>query len=104
MALGCLPAGWRGRAARIAGGDCYAADDWSPLGSFFNDGNRGCGVGHYFLARGARQVATPDAGDLEEIAVELHSLDALLAATRSGEVNVLSIAAALGLAKAAITL
>lgn len=80
----------------------YAADMWSTLGSFFNDGNRGCGVGHYFLARGARQVATPDAGDLEEIAVELHSLDALLVATRSGEVTVLSIAAALGLAKASL--
>ena len=81
----------------------YAAEDWAPLGHFVNDGNRGCGTGHYFLARGAHQIAPPDAGDLEEIAVELHTLDALLAATRSGEVNVLSIATAIGLAHAALT-
>jgi ADP-ribose pyrophosphatase len=80
----------------------YAAEDWMPLGHFCNDGNRGCGTGYYFLARGARQIATPDAGDLEEIAVELHPLDVLLAATRNGEVNVFSIAAAIGLAHAAL--
>jgi ADP-ribose pyrophosphatase len=80
----------------------YAAEDWAPLGSFAIDGNRGGGTGHFFLARGARQVASPDAGDLEEIAVELLPLDALLAATRSGEVNVLSTAAAIGLASAAL--
>ncbi len=80
----------------------YAAEDWVPLGQFANDGNRGCGTGYYFLARGARHIATPDAGDLEEIAVELLPLDTLLAATRSGEVNVLSIAAAIGLAHAAL--
>lgn len=80
----------------------YAAVDWASLGHFHNDGNRGCGIGHYFLARGAQQIAPPDAGDLEAISVELHSLDALLAATRSGEVQVLSIAAALGLAAVAL--
>jgi ADP-ribose pyrophosphatase len=80
----------------------YAATDWTSLGSFAIDGNRGGGTGHFFLARGARQIAAPDAGDLEEIAVVLLPLAALLAATRSGEVQVLSIAAALGLASAAL--
>lgn len=80
----------------------YAADEWTPLGRFAVDGNRGGGWGHFFLARGARAVARPDAGDLEEIAIELVPLAALAAATRSGEVNVLSIAAAIGLAAAAL--
>lgn len=80
----------------------YAADEWAYLGSFANDGNRGCGRGHFYLARGARRVAEPDAGDLEEIAVDLLPLDALARATRDGEVAVLSIAAAIGLAALAV--
>lgn len=78
----------------------YAAERWATLGSFAIDGNRGGGTGHFFLAHGARLVAPPDAGDPEEIAVELLPLDALLAATRNGEINVLSVAAAIGLAAA----
>lgn len=80
----------------------YAADDWMPLGSFVVEGNRGFGTSFFFLARGARQVVPPDAGDLEEIVVTLLPLDALVAATRTGEVNVLSIAAAIGLAVATL--
>ncbi len=81
----------------------YAADEWSPLGSFVSDGNRGNGTGHFFLARGACRIASPNAGDLEEIAVTLQPLAALVAATRNGEVNVLAIAAAIGLAVAALS-
>ena len=44
----------------------YAALDWTELGSYPIDGNRGCGVGHLFLARGAEHVQQPDADDLEE--------------------------------------
>ena len=44
----------------------YEAEDWTPLGRFAVDGNRGCGVGHLFLAVGARKVAEPAADDLEE--------------------------------------
>ena len=76
----------------------YAAAEWVPLGRFANDGNRGCGTGFFFLARGARPVAEPDAGDLEELAIGLLPLDALAEAVRGGEVAVLSIAAAIGLA------
>jgi len=80
----------------------YVAEDWTPLGSFVVDGNRGCGTSFFFLAHAARQIAPPNAGDLEEIAVTLLPLDALVAATRNGQVNVLSIAAAIGLAVAAL--
>jgi hypothetical protein len=50
--------------------------------------------------RGARRVAAPDSGDLEEIAVEEVALTELLRATRDGGVAVLSVAAAIGLAAA----
>jgi ADP-ribose pyrophosphatase len=80
----------------------YAADDWTPIGSFVIDGNRGGGTGHFFLAHGARRVAAPDAGDLEEIVIALLPLGDLVAATRGGAVNVLSVAAAIGLAAAAL--
>jgi ADP-ribose diphosphatase len=79
----------------------YVAEEWVSLGGFANDGNRGCGTGFFYLARGARQVAQPDAGDLEEMAVDLMGLDDLVRAVRRGEVAVLSIAAAIGLAMAA---
>lgn len=76
----------------------YAASEWIYLGGFATDGNRGGGQGHFFLARQARQVVAPAADDLEEIAIGLLPLDELARALRGGEVAVLSIAAAIGLA------
>src|SRR5579859_27295 len=32
----------------------YEADDWTGLGSYYCDGNRGSGLGHFYLARSAR--------------------------------------------------
>ena len=79
----------------------YAADEWVHLGGFVNDGNRGCGEGFYYLARGARRVAEPATDDLEEMAIGLMGLDELARAARAGDVAILSIAAAIGLAVAA---
>jgi ADP-ribose pyrophosphatase len=76
----------------------YCAQRWESLGSFINDGNRGSGEGHLYLARGARRVADPDSGDLETVSIELVSLNDLLAATRRGEVGDIPNAAAIGLA------
>jgi ADP-ribose pyrophosphatase len=44
----------------------YEAPDWVSLGSYPVDGNRGLGIAHLYLARGARRVRAPDADDLEE--------------------------------------
>ena len=44
----------------------YEAADWIELGHYPVDGNRGSGTAHFFLARGSRRVAEPDADDLEE--------------------------------------
>jgi ADP-ribose pyrophosphatase len=79
----------------------YVAEEWISLGGFASDGNRGCGTGHLFLARGAQKVAEPDAGDLEEMEIGLMSLDEVMDAVRRGDVAVLSVAAAIGLTVAA---
>jgi ADP-ribose pyrophosphatase len=44
----------------------YEAAAWTALGSFPVDANRGAGVGHFFLAQGARRIAEPKSDDLEE--------------------------------------
>ena len=80
----------------------YAAASWEHLGSFTEDGNRDCGTAHLYLAREARRVAEPDAGDLEEIEIVLFALPDLLAAAHRGDLAVLSSAAALALAAVAL--
>ena len=44
----------------------YLADDWTYLGTYRVDANRGCGNGHFYLARGAREAGAIHADDLEE--------------------------------------
>ena len=44
----------------------YEAPQWTSLGSYAVDGNRGSGTGHLFLAEGAKPVAEINADDLEE--------------------------------------
>ena len=80
----------------------YEADDWTPLGRYAVDGNRGCGVGHLFLARGAREVAEPDADDLEEQELLMLTRAEVEAALLAGDFEVLSWAAAVALALVAL--
>ncbi len=76
----------------------YASDEWFYLGGFANDGNRGSGRGHFFLARRAFKVADPVEDESEASIVTTMPMDALLNAMRDGEVHVLSVVAAIGLA------
>jgi ADP-ribose pyrophosphatase len=78
----------------------YEATRWESLGSFVVDSNYGLNTEHVFVAHGAVRSREPDPGDLEEIAVELHPKNEIIAALRSGDVAQLSSAAALGLALA----
>ena len=73
------------------------ADIWQHLGSFTVDGNRGCGQAHIYLARGLHMVTEPDADDLEEIELDVMSLEDLEQHLRSGKVATLGAAAAIGL-------
>jgi ADP-ribose pyrophosphatase len=80
----------------------HEADDWRALGSYVVDGNRGCGIGHLYLACGAHEVAEPGADDLEEQALLLLRRDEVERALLAGEFRVLSWAAVVALALAAL--
>ena len=76
----------------------YVATSWRSLGTFTNDGNRGCGQGHFFLATNAQRIAEPQSGDHEEMHIALMGVEGLIQAVFAGEVAALSSAAAIGLA------
>jgi ADP-ribose pyrophosphatase len=76
----------------------YEAADWSDLGSYAVDGNRGAGTAHLFLARGARRVAEIHADDLEEQELLLLTRAQVVEALGRGEFKVVAWAAALALA------
>jgi ADP-ribose diphosphatase len=80
----------------------YEAREWTSLGSYVVDGNRGCGVGHLYLARGARRVAEPVADDLEEQELLTLTRDEVEAALLAGGFGVLSWAAAVAIALLAL--
>lgn len=69
------------------------SEDWTSLGTFVDNGNqRGC-EGHYFLARGCRQVAQPDAGDDEEMDLFTMSAQEIDTALQGGQFGVVHQAA-----------
>jgi len=76
----------------------YESDDWTSLGRYAVDGNRGVGVGHFFLATAVRKVAEPDADDLEEQRLLSMSSDEVKTALREGRFGVVSWAAGFALA------
>jgi ADP-ribose pyrophosphatase len=76
----------------------YKADDWTYLGGYAVDGNRGVGTAHLFLARAAHREAEPNADDLEEQELLLFSRSTLEAALKTGEFKVLPWAALIALA------
>lgn len=76
----------------------YQAPEWTDLGQYAVDGNRGSGVAHLFLARGAQRVCDPFADDLEEQELLLLSRADLIAALADGEFKVVSWAAVMALA------
>jgi ADP-ribose pyrophosphatase len=75
----------------------YTSNGWSSLGRYVVDGNYGVGAAHIFLARGARKVAEPASGDLEEMEVVIAPLDAISEYLRRGDVVQLASAAAIAL-------
>jgi ADP-ribose pyrophosphatase len=76
----------------------YEASSWTALGSFPVDANRGAGVGHFFLAQGARRVAEPKSDDLEEQELLLVSRKELDDAIATSEFKILPWAAGILLA------
>lgn len=76
----------------------YAAEEWIDMGSYGVDANRGAGTAFLYLARGARQVAQPNADDLEEQTMVFLTRTELEAALLAGEFKMLPWVTAVALA------
>jgi ADP-ribose pyrophosphatase len=76
------------------------AKQWQALGQYIPDANRGCGLMHVFLARGAYSVAAPNAGDLGELGVQFLSVADLRARWLAGQFVIAPVTLTIGLALA----
>lgn len=76
----------------------YAAPEWTFIGDYPVDANRGMGRGYFFLARGARFVEKIESDDLEEQETHLLSREEVREALLRGEFKVMPWAAAMALA------
>ncbi|MBZ0302932.1 MAG: NUDIX hydrolase [Anaerolineae bacterium] len=76
----------------------YEAADWTSLGQYAVDGNRGAGTAHLYLATGARKITEPDADDLEEQEFLRLKREAVEQALHEGAFKVLPWAAGVALA------
>lgn len=75
----------------------FEASDWTSLGAYAVDGNRGAGTANLFLAQGARPVRDPNADDLEEQELVVLDRTELEQALARGEFRVLAWAALVAL-------
>ncbi len=76
----------------------FTAAQWEKLGTYRVDANRGSGMAHFFLARGAQRVAERNADDLEEQQLLELTRAEIELALREGEFKVLAWAAIMALA------
>jgi ADP-ribose pyrophosphatase len=76
----------------------YQSSDWTSLGSYRVDPNRGIAIGHLYLARQARYTAPRNADDLEEQELLLLTRSEMETALAGGEFKVLAWAACLAFA------
>jgi ADP-ribose pyrophosphatase len=76
----------------------FSAMEWTELSHTVVDGNRGAGVAHLFLARGAHRVADPSSDDLEEQELLFFTRKELEYALQRGKFKVLAWTACVALA------
>jgi ADP-ribose pyrophosphatase len=76
----------------------YSAPEWIALGNYAVDGNRGAGVAHLFLAKGAVKTQEINADDLEEQELVLLDRPEVESALKAGAFKVLAWSAAMALA------
>ena len=76
----------------------YEAAEWTDLGRYRVDANRGAGMAYFFLARQAYRVGEPDADDLEEQEMLLLTRDQIQAALDAGDFKLLPWATIVALA------
>ena len=75
-----------------------SATEWIALGNYAVDGNRGAGVAHLFLAKGAVKTQEINADDLEEQELVLLDRPEVEAALKAGAFKVLAWSANVALA------
>ena len=76
----------------------YKAPDWSNLGQYRVDSNRGAGIAYFFLAQDARKIAEPESDDLEQQQFNFLTEKEVEAALVQGDFKVLPWAAIVALA------
>ncbi len=76
----------------------YEATEWTDLGQYRVDANRGAGTAHFFLARGAHHVTARNADDLEEQHLLLLTRAEVEAALDANQFKALAWAASVALA------
>ena len=76
----------------------YKAPDWTFLGKYAVDGNRGSGQAWLYLAQNAQKICEPDADDLEDQEILLLNREEINQALKKGEFKVLPWVTALTLA------
>ena len=76
----------------------YTAPDWTSLGQFYVDANRGGGQGHFFLAQGAVWAGQVASDDLEEQELLLLTRAEVKAALLNQEFKTMPWACAVSLA------
>lgn len=76
----------------------YEAPNWTELGHYRVDPNRGIAMGHLYLAQGAHWAGPGMVDDLEEQKLLLLSQAEIEAALEAGEIKVLAWAAAVAFA------
>ena len=76
----------------------YTSSNWTFLGKYAVDGNRGCGTAWLYLAQDAEKINEPDADDLEDQEILLLNRSQINQALKNCEFKVLPWATALALA------
>jgi ADP-ribose pyrophosphatase len=76
----------------------YQAEEWTELGRYCIDGNRGFGTANFYLAQRAHRVAEPEADDLEEQELVLLTREQIESALDAGDFKTLPWAAIVALA------
>lgn len=76
----------------------YDASEWTGLGDYIVDANRGAGTGHFFLARKAHWAGKVSSDDLEEQELLLLSVEEVKTALFANEFKTLAWATAVSLA------
>ncbi len=76
----------------------YEAENWTDLGTYIVDANRGAGEANLFLATDAKHVSEPQSDDLEEQELIFLTRNEVQAALAAGKFKILAWAAVVALA------